>query len=734
MKDKKGDELSTISLLDIVQSIKRFSVEDFSDFSSCFSFLNLLACEITKLFDNTECVLYLTEPSTDSFNLDSRIFAVRGRLKDNDRVSDPPRQNGLGFRTLEKKRTTFSSNENNLTLHPYHINRGANTAICLPLEFNNTLLGVMYLYLHEDREFTNHEVGIVEIFAIYGAMGVFFLQLKEDLNNNIQAKEAELLQLQSAAKVLFSKQNLSETLQAILDLALSLTGADYGIFRLVDEQKKYLLTFSYATADMRKPRLEALLIDQNSIMGTVAMNKKTILIEDIQSGDYGYYPLSEDILMRSELAIPLINSNGGLEGVLNLESPHKGTFTPQHKLLIESMCTFAVIAVQEFRLLESLIEITNGLKKSNFNELTKLILQKSKSLLNAELCELWERNEEGILKVGSSKSDNLDQLPEKLSSLYKSVLVSESSHSECVIEINNYYRSHLVDNILIHYLPTIEAKTHSYFLCVSMNGHQELSENGKRVIHFLGALLILAKENELHKLKLATEQQRRLIAETFAAVGDVASNVLHTINNRIGLIPVKIQSLRVKRGDLILSDPYLDKNLEEISKYSIEALNAVKENIDNLRPIELSEIELSDVINEVIARFSEYEQITFNSKFLSGHCFVFANYKNLVFIIQNIVDNAIREMQGAGIIDISVNNNNDEVIVSIVDNGPGMNSETITRLFEFEKNNPNPSNIGFGLWWAKTMMSRLGGNINVLSELGNGSTFNLIFPNPRHDD
>jgi hypothetical protein len=75
------------------------------------------------------------------------------------------------------------------------------------------------------------------------------------------------------------------------------------------------------------------------------------------------------------------------------------------------------------------------------------------------------------------------------------------------------------------------------------------------------------------------------VAETFAAVGDIASNLLHHLNNKVGTIPVRIQGIEDKLQDVIAVNPYLARNLDEIEHCATDAMDSVRESLSHLRPI-----------------------------------------------------------------------------------------------------------------------------------------------------
>ncbi len=101
-------------------------------------------------------------------------------------------------------------------------------------------------------------------------------------------------------------------------------------------------------------------------------------------------------------------------------------------------------------------------------------------------------------------------------------------------------------------------------------------------------------------------------------------------------------------------------------------------------------------------------------------------------IFGNLVDNAIKylEPSRAGIIVISSERNDREVIFHVHDNGRGIAEEDIPRAFEiFRRIGPQlTAGEGIGLAYVKTLVRALGGRIWCSSRLGAGSTFSFSIP------
>ena len=77
------------------------------------------------------------------------------------------------------------------------------------------------------------------------------------------------------------------------------------------------------------------------------------------------------------------------------------------------------------------------------------------------------------------------------------------------------------------------------------------------------------------------------------------------------------------------------------------------------------------------------------------------------------------------------------VEITVSDNGPGIPPDLHDHIFELNysgRGTTRPSKLGFGLWWVKTLMTRLGGSVSVESDGIRGTTFHLRLPQAEKPD
>jgi transcriptional regulator with GAF, ATPase, and Fis domain len=308
--------------------------------------------------------------------------------------------------------------------------------------------------------------------------------------------------------------------------------------------------------------VEQLPLNGNSIMAHVARTRDPLLVSDLQQEEWSkiYYPLDSGLEMRSELAVPLINASGRLEGVLNLESPNPGAFSDDDKHLLQSLATYAITAIQEVRLLDALQEAAQLLISQSSQEVLGQLCVMANDLLNASSSAIWLADEQGDLQLASSNGS----------------MEHEKKYSK---------QSHPADALIMPLKMGDDEKALGIFGVFNTGadeGRSDESEWDNKVLACLANYAVLAVQNESHQQALRTSQEQHWTAETFAAVGDISANLLHNMNNKVGVIPVRVQALQDKYQQALESDAYLANNLAEIERSASEAMQIVQENLSHL--------------------------------------------------------------------------------------------------------------------------------------------------------
>lgn len=698
------------SLNQISNAINRIGSEDAeqNDLS-----LQLIVDSAIRVVPGCSAVIYTYDQKTGMFEKESRVSAEpEGRriASAEQQPDDAPRPDGMGMRTIQRRHRCLSYEEPDLNVHPYHAALGVKAVACFPLIVADQAVGLLYIYLHEERQFTHLEQLMLDNFVNQAAMAIYHARRLEGIRRDLIRKNEELNQLRQAGLLISSRLRLEETLDSILQLALEITNAQYGIFRLLDKSGEFLMTRAVSGLNLERPLVEKLPLDGNSIMAHVARTREPLLIADLQQKPWSkiYYPLDSNLQMRSELAVPLINASGRLEGVLNLESPLVGAFSEGDNHILQSLATYAVTAIQEVRLLDALQEAAQLLISQPTQKVLDRLCGMANDLLNTSVSAVWLRNELGELQLTSSDGfiqpmEDFSEARNQENALFLPLLTGE--------EENNL-------------------GTFGVFNAETGNARSAPSEWDKKVLACLANYAVLALQNESHQQALRTSQEQHWTAETFAAVGDISANLLHNMNNKVGTIPVRVQAIQDKYRQFLEADSYLTSNLIEIERSATYAMQIAQENLSHLRPIRMEKVNIPACIREAVEMVHVPPGVHIEVNGLDSLPAVTAGRQSLTFVFRNLIENATTAMNGTGTILFQGAAVPAWVEISITDSGPGIAPELHTQIFElnFSRTGTQPGKLGFGLWWVKTLMTRLGGSVGVESDGHHGTTFRLRLP------
>ena len=97
----------------------------------------------------------------------------------------------------------------------------------------------------------------------------------------------------------------------------------------------------------------------------------------------------------------------------------------------------------------------------------------------------------------------------------------------------------------------------------------------------------------------------------------------------------------------------------------------------------------------------------------------------------NLLDNAVKYTPAGGRISVSVEQWEMYVKLDVTDTGKGIsesNQASVFRRFYREEEVHDQPGVGIGLYLAREIITRQGGYIKVVSEIGKGSTFSVFLP------
>lgn len=221
-------------------------------------------------------------------------------------------------------------------------------------------------------------------------------------------------------------------------------------------------------------------------------------------------------------------------------------------------------------------------------------------------------------------------------------------------------------------------------------------------------------------------------SDKLRAVGELAAGVAHNLNNSLTVIQGRAQLLLMRAQDESAS-----KSLKVITK-------AVEEGTKTLRRIleftrreakqEFVPVELSDLITSSIeiARpkwQSKSSQINIKVQIECPETvYVLGDGAELREVVLNLIFNAVDAMPDGGVMEVGTRAGIDSGCFWVADNGAGMSPETVAQIFEPFFTTKGKRGTGLGLSASHGIITRHKGEIVVVSELSEGTRFEVRLP------
>ncbi len=242
-----------------------------------------------------------------------------------------------------------------------------------------------------------------------------------------------------------------------------------------------------------------------------------------------------------------------------------------------------------------------------------------------------------------------------------------------------------------------------------------------------GAIIVL--ENVTSRIKLEETLQQ---SEKLSSIGLLAAGVAHEVNTPLTGVSSYTQMLL---GMIPETDPK-HALLQKVQKQTDRASNIVGNLLNFSRTgnaAEFNEIDVNKLLEDTLQllepqmRKSRVEIIKNYSAIPPK---VLGNAGKLQQVFTNLIINARDAMLGGGTITLTTEfGNEDEIIIKVSDTGSGIEPDNLNKIYDpFFTTKGVGSGTGLGLAVSYGIVQEHAGTIETVSELGEGTTFRLVFP------
>lgn len=559
----------------------------------------------------------------------------------------------------------------------------ASTAV-FPLATHKQALGLVHLiYDHPRRGISGQEVELAQAIISIGAMGLQDAIHIEDS----RARATQLQVLGDIGRDMTSTLDLEVALENAMRHIQQLFQVEASILFLVDESGENLVLKASGDTPVRIRDVEISLAD--GIAGWVARHKKPLIVNDVYSNPL--FQSSVDgqtgLLTTSVLCVPL-EARGEVLGVIEAINHPRAAFTPSDQQMLSSVASWAAIALDNANLFRSIADERRRLEATLVETMDAVVLTDSKGkiiLINKAAAQAFRVREQ-------------DATGEIATAVFHDTPLGR----------------HLVDPD-IELPKTIEITTPTdRILSASVS---EITDVGR-----------VAVMQDITTLKQIDRMRSQLL-------GTAAHDLKNPLNAiRLGADLLQHAELTQQQHSALNMMQRATGSMADLISGLLDTIR-----VESTANMVFESISIKSLIDQAVGSLNpliEDKGHTLQCDEPPDDLTVLGDAGRLNSVITNLVSNAVKFTDPGGQIEIDVYWDNSDVVVSVIDNGPGIPKDEIPRVFDplfrgqaviRDPNNP-VDGTGLGLALAKTAVEQHSGRIWVTSNEGEGSNFSFSLP------
>ncbi len=558
-----------------------------------------------------------------------------------------------------------------------------------------------------------------------------------------------------------------ERLQAINDVTLAVSRLDLvGVLETVHREVGKLMDTSFFYVGLydsttghislkhiyddnrRVPDYTALIDTHTGISGWVIHNRQSLLIDDVEHDPLPSSIIYYGVPVRSLISVPLI-AQDEVVGVISVQSRTPDTFNHADMVLLEAIASPTAIAIRNAQLFDSVQRRLHETRA--LHELAQIITGTQDidviiQTVTDDLCAIFQgsvctialcKNDQLVIHTSigeySLPSGHWEVGEEILRRMQNMSLYIADTHTSDLLGLSADIRSLLA-------VPLIVGERTLGILAIGSVGLDAFTIEHERVLGIAAAQVAAAIENarllqetRAHAIELKTAYAE--LQELDALRQEVVENISHELRS----------PLTYTRGYVGLMGA---EELGPITDDQAHALSIIDRKTDMMLRL-ISDILEPEKISRTTLQYQQENLVSLVTQAVQGAKLAYAdsgiNFEmNLPDIpvsvwidpiridqaLGNLISNAVKFSDSGSTVQVCCKNYSQSVRVTVLDEGIGIPSDKVKRIFErfYRVPGSKREGIGIGLAIVRQIIDAHGGTVHVESEVGQGSAFSFDLP------
>jgi signal transduction histidine kinase/CheY-like chemotaxis protein len=581
------------------------------------------------------------------------------------------------------------------------------------------------------------------------------------LYEGVMRRASEQASLVESGRLLTGTLQVSEVLHRLSELVRSRFGADVARILISEDTPGLFRLRAQAGTTRTVKDLAEHGEDGEGLIGWIAKHRAPLAYSDV---------LTAPGLQRRDwldgegfvsfLGLPLFLESE-LVGILTILYRERHQFTAEELALGEALATSASVAIRNARLYEQTQErlrhtetlLAVSQDASSTLELTEILRRTTRAMvraLDADTGGAWLMSEDGSRFVpivgyhvpkellGALESASLKSLDPQVSDWRRVEGPVYATHSQEDPRFTHPI-ARLVPHKSVLILPMRwKGMTIGGFAIAWLREHHRFTAEELRLAEGIALQAAVASENsrlyegvKQQMVELKRTQAQLIQSTKLAAIGELAANIAHEINNPL----TSVLGFASYLAEQVPPGRPMREELDLIQEEAGRARDIVRDLLHFSRQREfIPQITDLNVVLEqtlgMVRRQGALDSIRLEEIYAPGLAPVEVDVPRIKQVFLNLINNAVYVMKDrGGSLTIRSSASGDMVQVEVIDTGTGIAPEHLDRIFEpFFTTKPDVSGTGLGLSVSLGIVQSHGGTIEVKSEVGQGSTFTVKLP------